>query len=165
MRRNAVEGILHLNTGVGGAGDDLVAVLRVPCQGGVQLTPQAVPRHEGLGCAALLAGAAVERHGAGNTGLFQIGLYPQRSRQRTGAQQIVTAAMAAAAGDKLLLRQTACFLGQAGQGVIFRQNTDVGPPAAKAGGKGSGNTAHVFFNLKALLLQHPAVQGGGLHLL
>ena len=82
-------------------------------------------------------------------------------RQRVAVRNLI----GEIAGEKIVLRQTACFLGQAGQGVIFRQNTDVGPPAAKAGGKGSGNTAHVFFNLKALLFQHPAVQGGGLHLL
>ncbi len=101
----------------------------------------------------------------GTAGLLQPGLDADRGGQRARAQQIVPAAMAVAAGDKLLLRQTACFLGQAGQRVILGQNADVRPPGAEARGKRSGNTAHAFFNLKALLFQHPAVQGGGLHLL
>ena len=75
---DAVEGVLHLDAGVRAAGDDLVAVLRVPGERGVELLPEAVARHESLGCAALLAGAAVERDGAGAAGLLQPGLDADR---------------------------------------------------------------------------------------
>ena len=98
MGRHAGEVVLGLDAGVGGAGEHLVGVVRVPGEGRVQTVPQAVPGHEGLGGAALLAGAAVQHHGAGDLGGLQIRLHPQGGGHGAGAQQVVPAAVAAAAG-------------------------------------------------------------------
>ena len=149
---DAVEGVLHLDAGVRAAGDDLVAVLRVPGERGVELLPEAVARHESLGCAALFAGAAVERDGAGAAGLLQPGLDADRGGQRARAQQIVPAAVAGAAGRALGVDQLPALLREAGQRVILGQNADMRPPGAKARGKRGGDAAHALLHAEALLL-------------
>ena len=149
---DAVEGVLHLDAGIRAAGDDLVAVLRVPGERGVELLPEAVARHESLGCAALFAGAAVERDGAGAAGLLQPDLDADRGGQRACAQQIVPAAVAGAAGRALRVDQLPALLRETGQRVILGQNADVRPPGAKACGKRGGDAAHALLHAEALLL-------------
>ena len=118
-----------------------------------------------LGGAALLAGAAIQYHGAGDLGGLEIRLHSQSGSHGPGAQQVMPAPVAAAAGDQLLPRQAAALLGQAGERVIFRQQADDGPPAAVGGGEGGGDVADAPLHLEALLLQHSAVQVGRLLLL
>ena len=159
--RHAGEVVLRLDTGVGGAGLDFVGVLRVPGDGGIQLLPKAVPGHEGLGGAALLTGAAVEDHGAGSVGGFQERLDPQGRSHGAGTQEIVSAAVAAAAGDPLLPFHAASLLGQAGERIVLRQDADDGASGAVAGGKGRGDVADPLLHGEALFFQDLTIKGGG----
>ena len=158
---HAGEVVLRLDTGVGGAGLDFVGVLRVPGDGGIQLLPKAVPGHEGLGGAALLTGAAVEDHGAGRVGGFQERLDPQGRSHGAGTQEIVSAAVAAAAGDPLLPFHAASLLGQAGERIVLRQDADDGASGAVAGGKGRGDVADPLLHGEALFFQDLTIKGGG----
>ena len=163
--RHPVEGILHLNTGVAGAGGHLVAVIRVPGQRRIQAVPQLFPRHKGLGRAALLAGAAVQHHRTGAPGLLQIMLDAQRGGQRPRPQQMMSAAVAGTAGGQFPTDRAAALLRQSGEGVVFRQNADDRPSRPKGGGKGGGDPADPLLNGKALLPQHPDIQRRRLDLL
>ncbi|MPN04296.1 hypothetical protein SDC9_151532 [bioreactor metagenome] len=133
----------------------------MPGQRRVQSAPKLVPGHKRLCRAALLAGAAIQHHGAGTLRLLQIGLHADGRCHGPGAQQIVPAAMAAATGNQFFPVKAPPLLGQAGQRVVFRQNPDDGPPRAKGRGKGRGNIANPLFHDKALVFQHLAVQRGG----
>ena len=161
----AVERVEHLDAGVGGAGGHLVAVAGVPGQRRVQTVPQALAGHVRLGGHALLAGAAVEDHRTGAAGLLQIVLHADGGGHCAGTQQVMAAAMAAAALDQLVILRAARRLGQSGQGIILRQEADDRLAAAVGGGKGGGDIADALLHLEALRLQHLHKEGGGLDLL
>ena len=125
--------------------------------GCVQLFPQSLPGHKGLAAAAFLAGAAEEYHGAAAAALFQIILHRRCGGQRTGPQQIVTAAVAAASGHQGLRFRTAGPLAQAGEGVVFSQYAYHRAAAAVAAAEGGVYAAKLFSYLKAQLPQGPAI--------
>lgn len=160
-----MEGIQHLDAGVGGAGGHLVAVAGVPGQGRIQIVPQAIAGHVGLGGHALLAGAAVQNDGAAFTGPGEVVLQADGGGHGAGAQQIVAAAVTAPALHQLVVLGAARLLGQARQGVILRQKADDRLAAAVGRGEGGGDAADALLHLKALLLQDLDEQGGGLYLL
>ena len=160
----AREFIDHLHTGGVGAGGHLVGVAGVPGNGGVQILEKAVSRHKGLARAAFLAGASIE-----NNGSLQLsgsnGILDGDSRGKAGrAQQIVAAALPAAALNKRLLFRHAGNLRQTGQGIIFAQNADLGAAGAIASGESRGNTAKVLLYPEALLLQQRHIGRRGLGL-
>ena len=126
MGRHALKFVDKLHAGGVGAGGHLVGVPRVPGDGGIQVLEEAVPGHEGLSGASFLSGAAIEDHGAMELPGFYRILDGDGGTQAGGAQQIVPAALAAAVFHQGLLFGRAAFLGQAGQGIIFAQNTDAG---------------------------------------
>ena len=162
---DAVELILDLDTGVGGAGDHLVAVVRVPGEGGVQRSPQLLPGHKGLGGAAFLAGAAEEDHRAALPGLLQPGLHAKGRSKSAGAQQVMAAAVTAAAADQLFLHQAPGLLRKAAEGIVLRQKADDRLSGAVRGGEGGGDIANAPRHRKALLLADPAQDLGRLLLL
>ena len=160
---DAGELILGLDAGVAGAGGDLVDAARMPGQRGVQLLPDAVAGHEGLGRAALLAGAAVEDDGAGMA-VLQIFFDGEGSRQRARAQHIVAAAVAVAAGDKLPALGSARLLGEAAEGVELGEDADdrlAGAIACLEGGLDAGDRR---LDGEAFLFQNLAVEFCGLEL-
>ena len=159
--RHAVELILHLDAGIGGAGDHLVAIVWMPGQRGIQLPPKLLPGHKGLGGAALLAGAAVEDHRAAFARLLQPGLHAKGSSHGARAQQVVAAAMTAAAGSQRFPLRHPGFLGKTGEGVILRQKADDRPTGAKGGRESRGNAAEAPLHPEALVFQHVTVQRGG----
>ena len=135
----------------------------MPGQRGVQLLPDAVAGHEGLGRAALLAGAAVEDDGAGMA-ILQIFFDGEGSRQRARAQHIVAAAVAVAAGDKLPALGSARLLGEAAEGVELGEDADdrlAGAIACLEGGLDAGDRR---LDGEAFLFQHFAVEFCGLEL-
>ena len=162
MGSGARKFIDHLQAGGIGAGGDLIGKARVPGEGGIQVLEQAVSGHKGLTGAALFSGAAIEDDRtvelSGGDLLFDGNGGTEAGR----TQQIVAAALAAAALAEGLLFGHTGGLGQAGQGVIFRQNADFRAAGAVGSGKGRRNTAEVLFHLEALLLQQGHIGGSGL---
>ena len=158
----ARELIDHLQAGSIGAGGDLIGVAGVPGDGGIQVLEQTVSGHKGLAGAALLAGAAIEDDCAMELSGCDLVFDGNGRTEARRAQQIVAAALAAAAlAERLLFGHTG-GLGQAGQGVIFRQNADFRAAGAVGSGKGRRNTAEILFHLEALLLQQGHIGGSGL---
>ena len=137
----------------------------MPGQRRVQTVPQPIPGHKGLGGAALLAGAAIEHHGARGLGGLQEGFDAQRSGKSACAQQVVAAAVAVAAVNALVPRQAAALLRKTGESVILCQKADDGPAAAVGGGEGGGDVADALFHREALFFQNVTIQRRGLLLL
>ena len=154
--------ILYLNTGIGRPCHDLVAVMRMPGKRRVQILPDTIPRHERLGCAALFSGASVKNHSSGTLCLLQECLHTDCRCHGSRAQKVVPAAMTVPACNKLLLLQTAAFLGQTGKSIILCQNSDNRSTAAEACAEGCLNTCNAFLYLKALLLQSLAIESSRL---
>ena len=69
----------------------------MPGDGSVQILENAVTGHEGFACAAFFAGATVEDDSAGQFTGCDGFLDGDGSAQRTGAQQVVAAALTVAA--------------------------------------------------------------------
>ena len=96
----------------------------MPGQRDVGVVERARAHHEGFGRAAFFGGAAVIAHAAGHLVGGEPVLDRGGGKQRGGAEQIVAAAMAVAAGfDRPRLGDPG-LLAQAGQGVIFAEEGD-----------------------------------------
>ena len=162
---DALEGIEVLKTGGVGAGGDLVGVAGVPGDGGVQIPELAVPGHEGLTGAALLAGTAVEDHGAGELAVLDQLFHGNRRRQRACAQKIVAAAVAVAAGDQGVLFHFAGLLGQGGEGIVLGQNADPGGAGAIGGHKGRGDIGSLLPDFEAFFPEEIQIAFHGLVLI
>ena len=114
MGCDPLESVLRLDTAVAGTAGDLVAVIRMPGQGAVQLFPDTVPGHEGLGCASLFSGTSEEDHGAAAGRLLrQVLLDPHGRSHGACSQHVVAAAVAVSAGMLLVSYGLPCLLGQA----------------------------------------------------
>ena len=157
MGSHTGELVEYLYAGVVGAGAHLVHVGGMPAEGSVQLFPQAVPSHEGLAAATFFTGTAIEYHSAAASALFQVILHRRSGSQRTGPQQIMAAAVAAASGHQWLRLRTASPLAQARQGIILPKDAYHRAAAAVAAAEGGIYAAELFSNLKAQLPQGPAV--------
>ena len=162
---DAVELVEHLDAGVVRAGDDLVHVARVPGQGAVELAPHALASHEGLACAALLAGAAVEDDRAAVAGLFEEVPDGEGRAQRARAEHVVAAAVAGSALDKRLMLSAAGGLAESGEGVKLAQDADYRPSGAVPAAKGGFHAGEALRDLEAVLAQGVTVEPGALELL
>ena len=162
MGRHALKFVDKLHTGGIGAGGHLVGVTGVPGDGGIQVLEETVPGHEGLSGASFLSGAAIEDHGAMELPGFDCILDGNGGTQAGGAQQIVPAALAAAVFHQRLLFGRAAFLGQAGQGIIFAQNTDAGASLSVGAAESGGNAAEIFRDMEALFLHQLHIGRGRL---
>ncbi len=163
--RDAVKLIQDLNAGVVGAGHGLVSIAGMPGQGSVQLLPETFPCHKGLSRAPLFPGAAVIDDGARAAGFFQPGLDRGRSSERAGPQQVVAAAVAAAAlGDGLRGNGTG-LLAETGEGVKLAEDADDGPAAAVRAAESRPDAAEILGDGEAQLAQGTAIEVPGLELL
>ena len=123
----------------------------MPGQRAVQALPDTVSCEEGLGRAALLAGAAVEYHGSLTARLFEVILQGKCRRQRSGSQHVVAAAVARAAGNKRFLLHCALFLAQARESVKLAQNADGGVPLPESSQECGLNPGHPGLHGKTVL--------------
>src|SRR3954449_2448912 len=117
--------------------------------------------HEGFCRAALLRGAAVIAHATRHLVLGKPVLHRRRGEESCGTEQIVTAAMAVAAGlDRTMLRD-ARLLAEARQRVIFpHEGNDRSALAPFAHHRGR-NARDLLGDAKALMTQLGKMLGGG----
>ena len=153
----AVEFIQHLYAGVVRTCRVLVHVRRVPRKRRVQRVPRALARHIRLARAALFAGAAEIYHRAGLAAQLQILFHRYRRRKRTRAQQIMPAAVTAAAGNKRSIFLRARRLRQAGQRVELAEDADHRLALAEFAGERGLYPADILLDLEALGAQRIAV--------
>lgn len=138
----------------GVVGSDGVVSAAVPGKGSIQVVKESCPGHEHLAGAELLAGAAIVADGTLEAMGLHIILDCHSGTQRTGAQQVVTAAMTVLAYDLRALHRIAGSVLEGRQGIIFAQQTDDGLAFAPAGYKGSGDSGNAFLHRKALGLEN-----------
>ena len=165
VRGNAVEFIEHLNARVVRAGGYLVRVGRVPGERGVEPVPEPFTRHIRLGCAALLAGAAEENDGTGLSARGEIFLYRRSRGERTGAEQVVPAAVAVPAGGDALRFGNAALLRKTGERVKLAENADHRMTGAVGAGKRRFNAAKVLLHREAQLFQRVRIERRGFEFL
>ena len=166
VRGHAVEVKLLLDAGHAGAAGDLVYIGRMPGDGRVQVLPHMIARQKRLARAALLAGTAKKDDRALLLRvLLQIRLDREGRRQRARTQQVMPAAMAAAARNQRGVMRAGCLLRQAGQRVKLAQNANYRMAMAPAAAEGRLDAAHVGGDGKAVFSKHLFIQGGGLKFL
>ena len=99
MRSNAVELVLGLDAGIGGT-----------CRR-IQISPDTISCHKGLGRTALFSRTAIQDHRASCLILFQISLHSKCRSHGTGPQDIMTTTVSASTFLKRLLLDAAGSLG------------------------------------------------------
>ena len=159
-----MEGVEHLQRGLIAAGKDAVFVARMPGKSGVEMGEELFTGHKGLGGQALFTGAAVQLHRAAALALFlEVGLHSQRRAHRADTQQMVTAAVTAAAVAAGV--HSTCLLLEAVKGVILGKETDDGLAAAERGTESGLDTGDAALHGEALVFQKVCQASSGAILL
>ena len=161
----AAEGEEGTHIGQTAGGLDHIADARVPGVAGIQIIEVAVTGEEHLAPASLLCRTAIVADCTGKAGAFHVILGGYGGGHRTGAEGIVPAAMARAAGNQLPVFRTGSLLAEARQGVKFTEDTDDRLAGAPGADEGGGNAVHALLHRKALLLQSLDEDCSGLGLL
>ncbi|MNY29353.1 hypothetical protein D3C86_1633890 [compost metagenome] len=92
---------------------------RMPGHGGIDIVKQPLAHHKGFAGTAFFARATVKTHRPATAVLFHPGLNRHCARQRGGAEQVMSAAVAVLAWRVRLRGCAMCFLAQTGQRVKF----------------------------------------------